>query len=225
MQVSKRGASPQEVEDRTGARRPQRQRGKQRFERLLDATEHVLAYGPEAEINLAMIATQAQVPLPSVYHFFPNRNAALVALAGRYHRELAALSVAPLDPPPQSWQDIVRLRQRHGARYLNRHPAALRLFMGAGVSVEVRNLDLRGNSALAVRRADDFREHFDCRGLDGLENWIAISIGLMDGIWAISYAEHGTITDDYVLESTLATISYLRCYLPERLRPLQGSND
>lgn len=197
--------------------RPLRARGIRRVEQLLDATERLLSRSAQEEVNLAGIATEAKVPLPSVYHFFPNRNAILVALAGRYHRELAAFANEPLDPEPETWQETVRVRQVKGARYLNEHPAALRLFMGAGLSVEVRTLDLRGNATLAESRAADMRERFECSGLGNLEYWLAVSIGLMDGIWAISYAEHGRITDDYVTESSRAAIAYLRCYLPEHL--------
>lgn len=213
----RKAASTDEIERRIVLRRPLRARGIKRVEVLLDATEYILAYSRNDEISLAAIAEQAGVPLPSVYHFFPNRNAALVALAGRYHRDLAELARQPLEPEPEGWQDMVRMRQRIGARYLNRHPAALRLFMGAGVSVEVRTLDLRGNATNAAARAADMRQRFECTGLDDLEHWLAVSIGLMDGIWAISYAEHGTITDEYVIESTRASIAYLRCYLPEFL--------
>ena len=206
-----------EIERRTAPRRPLRARGIRRVETLLDATEHLLVTRQDEDISLATIAAQAGVPLPSVYHFFPNRNAVLVALAGRYHRDLAALSAKVLEPAPATWQDMIRRRQQIGAAYLNDHPAALRLFMGAGVSVEVRTLDLRGNASLAERRAADMRRLFDCRGLARLEHWLAVSIGLMDGIWAISYAESSRITPEYVEESSRAAIAYLRCFLPDEL--------
>lgn len=204
---------------RAGIRQPQRQRGVDRFEILLDAAETKLVEAPDEDITLSMIAKAAKVPLPSVYHFFPNRNAILVALAQRFHKDLAKITLVPLDPPPVEWQEIVRRRQQNGAAYLNAHPAALRLFMGAGVSVEVRNLDLQGNASLAHVRAEDFRSSFSCGHIPELERVLAVSIGLMDGIWAISYSEHSRITDHYLNESIRATIAYLRCYLPEVLTP------
>lgn len=207
----------------SAARKPQRARGHERFAHLLDMTEALLEERPDEEITLAMIAERAEVPLPSVYHFFPNRNAIYVELASRFHADLAALSRTPIDPAPMRWQDLLRIRQVRGRDYLNMHPAALRLFMGAGVSAEVRTLDLRGNSSLAVRRAEEVRTRFDCASLDELERWLAISFGLMDGIWAISWAEHGIVTDDYMEEAWLATVAYLRCYLPEVLRPTGAS--
>ena len=203
----------------SSARLPQRTRGRARFTQLLDTTETLLAEKADAEVTLAMIAERAGVPLPSVYHFFPNRNAIFVELARRYHENLAELSRTEIDPAPERWQDFVLIRQTRGRDYLNAHPAALRLFMGAGVSVEVRTLDLRGNTSLAVRRAAEFRTRFDCTGLDALEEWLAISFGLMDGIWAISYAAYGQITDYYLNEAWRASVAYLRTYLPEDLKP------
>ncbi len=200
-------------------RQPQRKRGVIRFEHLLDATEKLLRRYPESDISLSLVAQMANVPLPSIYHFFPNKDAILVALAQRYHAQLSQMARCPLDPPPENWQDIIVRRQRGGVLFLNNHPSALRLFMGAGVSAEVRTLDLQGNTALATLRAAEFRQWFDCSGMTELEHWLAVSIGIMDGIWAISWSQHRRISDEYLEESMRASIAYLRCFLPEILRP------
>lgn len=200
----------------TGAHRvPSRRRGVERFEALLDATEQLLAERANDDISLADIAERTSVPLASIYHFFPNRNSAFVALAQRFQRALHEIAEQPMPEPVGSWQDIVRSRQRLGADYLNGHPAALRLFMGAGVSVEVRNTDLSGNAMLARNRVAYFNRYFEMPKIPDFEKRVAISIALMDGIWALSYSMHGRITDEYVEESIRASILYLRCYLPE----------
>lgn len=207
----------QDLRRRTGMRKPLRQRGIRRVEILLDATQSLLVEAPEVEISLASIADRADVPLPSIYHFFPNRNAVLVALAVRFHEELTRAAGVPLDPAPATWQEIIERRQIGGAAYLNAHPAALRLFMGAGVSVEVRNLDFQGNASLAETRANEFRQWFDCTALSDLEDRLAVSIGLVDGIWALSWSKHRHLSESHVTESIRAAISYLRCFLPDVL--------
>ena len=209
----------------SSARLPQRTRGRARFTQLLDTTETLLAEKPDAEVTLAMIAERAGVPLPSVYHFFPNRNAAFVMLAERYHRQIADQVTAPIVPRPQSWQEVVTYRQRRGSAYLNANPAAQRLFLGAGVSVEVRNTDLNGNASLARFYADLFCRYFEIGQSAALEDMMANSIALMDGIWALSYSRHGRITDAFLTESTRASIAYLRCYLPEHLKPRPEGGD
>lgn len=194
-----------------------RKRGVERFHRLLDATAELLSQRPEDDISLAQIAERAAVPLASVYHFFPNRNAAFVALAKRYHAEIAASTRSPILPVPATWQDYIARRQRTGADYLNANPAALRLFMGAGVSVEVRNTDLHGNADLARARTAYLLETFEMPNIADLEDKVAVSIALVDGIWALSYSQHGQITDAYLEQSVRAAVAYLRCYLPEIL--------
>jgi len=199
-----------------------RKRGRERLHLLLDATAELLAERLDEDISLAQIAERADVPLASVYHFFPNRNAAFVALAQRYHEDIAARARGPVQPPPPSWQEYIANNQKVGAAYLNRNPAALRLFMGAGVSVEVRNTDLSGNAELARQRTAYLRATFDMPNMPDLEKWVAVSIALVDGIWALSYSLHRSITPEYLAESIRCATVYLRCYLPEiveRRRP------
>lgn len=207
--------------ERDTVRLPQRKRGIVRFEKLLDATEDLLVAMPDSDINLSLVAQRADVPLPSIYHFFPNKDAILVALAQRHHAHLSEMGRTPLEPAPDSWQDIIRRRQRSGVAYLNAHPSALRLFMGAGVSVEVRNLDLKGNASLASLRTAEFQRWFDCTNIPDLTLRLAISIGIMDGIWAISWSQYRFITDEFLTESMRASIAYMRCFLPEVLPPSQ----
>ena len=208
-----------------GKSRKLRKRGVKRLETLLDATAYLLEQRQDENISLADIAARADIPLASVYHFFPNRNAAFVMLAERYHRQIADQVTAPIVPRPQSWQEVVTYRQRRGSAYLNANPAAQRLFLGAGVSVEVRNTDLNGNASLARFYADLFCRYFEISQSAALEDMMANSIALMDGIWALSYSRHGRITDAFLTESTRASIAYLRCYLPEHLKPRPEGGD
>lgn len=198
-------------------RQPQRRRGVVRFERLLDGAERLLSEQPERDVNLSLVASAAGVPLSSIYHFFPNKDAILAALARRYHAALAEMAQKSLTPPPEDWQEIVQRRQSAGVQFLNAHPSALRLFMGAGVSAEVRTLDLQGNASLSAIRAAEFRHWFDCTSIPDLESRLAVSLGAMDGIWAISWSQHKRITEEFLAESVRASTAYLRCFLPSIL--------
>jgi AcrR family transcriptional regulator len=207
------------VRPRSGPRNPVRKRAQERFDVLLDVTETLLAASLNEEISLAQIAELAAVPLASVYHFFPNRNAAFVALAQRFHSELWRLAAHPHEPAPQTWQEMVERNQRRSSAYLNAHPAALRLFMGAGVSVQVRNLDMHGNTVLTRLRVDQFSSYFEMPRIPDFERRLAVALAISDGVWALSYSVHGRITDDYILESVRAAVAYLRCFMPEILSP------
>lgn len=204
-----------------------RRRGVDRLQRLLDATETLLADRSDEDVSLAQIAEAADVPLPSVYHFFPNRNAAFVALARRFNDEIYALSIQLLtDPEPQTWQELLHMKHERAAAFQNSRPAALRLFLGAGVSVAVRNSDLSGNARIAAGRARMFHAYFQMPAMPDLVYRIEVAGACLDGIWAMSYGKHGRITDELRIEATEASIVYLRRFLPEILprKPLTATS-
>lgn len=198
--------------------RPMRRRGIERYHLILDATETLLSDSGDEDISLAQIAEQAEVSLASVYYFFPNRNSVYVALALRFNEEIYARSIQPLtDPEPQTWQELLDMKHAAAAAFQNSRPAALRLFLGAGVSAAVRSADFTGNARLARSRARMFEAYFDMPPMPDLPRWLEMSAAAMDGIWSLSYGYHGTITEAYRREATACAVTYLRRYLPEYL--------
>lgn len=198
--------------------RPMRKRGIERHNLLLHATERLLAESSDEDVSLAQIAEAAEVPLASVYHFFPNRNAAFVALALRFNEEIYRLSIQPLrDPEPQTWQEMLEMKHARAAAFQNSRPAALRLFLGAGVSVAVRNADLTGNTRIARSRERLFDAYFHVPYVPDFAERLEVSGAAMDGIWALSYGRHGVITEEFRKEATAVAVTYLRRYLPEFL--------
>ena len=73
------------AKERTVARLPTRRAGHVRFKKLLEATDSLVAEMSIQDIGLYQIAERAQVPTASVYHFFPTKEAALLALAAEHH--------------------------------------------------------------------------------------------------------------------------------------------
>lgn len=198
--------------------RPMRRRGIERYHLILDACEALLSDGGDQDISLAQIAERAEVSLASVYYFFPNRNSAYVALALRFNEEIYERSIRPLtDPEPQGWQELLERKHMAAAAFQNGRPAALRLFLGAGVSAAVRSADFSGNARLARSRARMFEAYFDMQHSPALPHWLEMSAAAMDGIWSLSYGYHGRITEEYRAEATACAVTYLRRYLPEFL--------
>jgi len=198
--------------------RPMRKRGIERYHRILDATEDLLSESGDEDISLAQIATRAEISLASVYYFFPNRNSVYVALALRFNDEIYERSIRPLtDPEPQTWQELLAMKHKAAAEFQNSRPAALRLFLGAGVSAAVRSADFTGNARLARSRARMFEAYFDMQHMPDLPHWLEVSAAAMDGVWSLSYGYHGQITETYRREATACAVTFLRRYLPEYL--------
>ncbi|MGQ0648416.1 MAG: TetR/AcrR family transcriptional regulator [Gemmatimonadaceae bacterium] len=95
-------------------RAPQQDRGQRRVDEILDAAEQVaLELGWEAASTQA-IAERAGASVGSLFHFFPTKDAILVALARRYSTLMyeANERAMPMDvvwlPPRQLFERIVR---------------------------------------------------------------------------------------------------------------------
>jgi len=72
--------------------KPQQDRGQKRFEEVLDAAEQVIAeIGVEAMTTNA-VAARAGAGMGSLYHFFANKDAIVVALAERYTNAMRPLT-------------------------------------------------------------------------------------------------------------------------------------
>jgi len=201
------------------ARQPQRRPGQLRFQKLLDALDTLLRDNNVQEVGLYQIAEQAGVPSASVYHFFPSKEAAFMALATVHHQALQDISRKLLPARPSSWQELCRKKVNAAAHYHNEHPAALRLFLGANISVEIKTADTSQYLRLAEARAEMLDRYFHMPFVADWHRRLSTYFAIIDGVFALSYAQHGAILEDYVAEAQQAGIAYLRCYLPELVSP------
>lgn len=70
---------------------PRQRRGRERVQRLLEAADRLLAEDGAAALTTTRVAHAADVPVGSLYQYFPNRDAIVEALALRYMGELEQL--------------------------------------------------------------------------------------------------------------------------------------
>jgi AcrR family transcriptional regulator len=199
----------------TEPRRPSQRRSRLRFEMLLDAADALLADKETTEVGLYDIAGAAKVPPASVYHLFPTKEAALVALAERY---LIGLSSHITRPVPSGqlrrWQDFVTIEIHRAIEYYNEHKVMSKLFFGANVIPDVRLLDVKNVEAASASTYGRMNKLFEMPYLFDPDTKFAALIGIYDGIWMTSYARHGQITADFARESELAGIAYCETFLP-----------
>ncbi len=196
-------------------RRPSQRRSRLRFELLLDAADALLADKETTDVGLYDIAGAANVPPASVYHLFPTKEAAFVALAERY---LIGLSHHIVRPAPASelrrWQDFVTLELHRAVEYYNDNKVMSKLFFGANVIPDVRILDVKNVEAASASTYGRMNKLFEMPYLYNADTKFATLIGIYDGIWMTSYARHGEITAEFARESELAGIAYCETFLP-----------
>lgn len=196
-------------------RRPSQQRSRLRFKLLLDAADALLLDNETTDVGLYDIAAAAKVPPASVYHLFPTKEAAFVALAERYLTGLSQHIVRPVELGQlRRWHDFVAIELHRAVDYYNRHPVMSKLFFGANVIPDIRLLDVRNVSAASASTYGRMDKLFEMPYLHDFDTKFAALIGIYDGIWMTSYARHGRITDAFARESELAGIAYCETFLP-----------
>jgi AcrR family transcriptional regulator len=205
-----------EIKASRQGRKPAQRRSRERVEALLDAAASLLEEHEIADISLYDVARSAGVPPGSVYHFFPTKESVLYALAQRYHGEMHASVDAEVDEAEiDGWQSIIALRYARVVRYFNERPAARRLFMGAGVSSEIKKLDVDDIQSIAAGSYADLDRYLHMPHIRNPELRFTVLIGIYDGVWAASYAQHGYITEDYAREGLAAALAYCETFLPK----------
>lgn len=189
-----------------------------RFAALVDAVETLLTEHNPDDIGLYQIADQANVPPGSVYHFFPTREAAFLALANRYLSGFEALASLPIDTTAlESWQSLMAWDQQKAMHFYNERPAALKLLLGGFGGLDIRQADTRYNAQAGNEMYHRLDTIFHMPFVRDPETKFHITIEILDAVWSISYVKHGRITDEYYREALDACTAYCRLFLPERV--------
>jgi AcrR family transcriptional regulator len=208
------------AEPTSGARRPKRGRGVIRFNALIAATERLLnRYDPD-EVGLYQIAEEAGVPPASVYHFFPSKGAAFLALAEQYIQGFRDLGNPPIEAASlSSWQDLMAIEHERAVSYYNNHIPALKIFLGGHTNWDIRQADRSLNAEIAKTSFGYYDSLFHMPNVPDAERMFLISVGIADAIWALSFARHRKISPDFAADALTACIAFCRTYLPERVEP------
>lgn len=127
------------------------------MQRVLDASEELLASEGVEALTTTRIATEADVSVGSLYQYFPDKGAIVDALAGRYLDEFEGLMAHLAErAAADGWRGeelVDRLIDAYADRY-RREPGYRALWFGRHLSEELREADRRNKTALAdgVRR-------------------------------------------------------------------------
>ncbi|WP_437708709.1 TetR/AcrR family transcriptional regulator [Sorangium sp. So ce448] len=114
---------------------PLQARSQRRKERILDATAALLASRGLDAVTTNAIAARARTSIGSVYEFFPNKEAVLHALTGRYLERLRARTEAALaESPPGSWRALTERWMDALAAFYRMEPGYRELWFGVQLS-------------------------------------------------------------------------------------------
>jgi AcrR family transcriptional regulator len=202
-----------------GARKPTQARSRDRFERILAATEALLETHPIDEISVGTVSDQSGINRATVYQFFPTVRSILHTLGTRFLDELYDTMVGEVQSRgPAFWRETIAKVQDTVVRFYSRHPAACSLFLGDGSLHGLRVID------------QDFDKRFieHIRWLLGASKAIQptqdgdpiqIVVTISISILSLSVYTHQRITDYYNSAAKEAITLYLATLFPSDRAP------
>ena len=199
-------------------RRPTQERGRQKFESILDAADRLLVNRDPSDISIYDLAGELETSPPSIYHFFPDISLVFVGLAERYIQEMEQMPLG-VDKPVAGWQEIFDIPfERVRVIYESRAPVR-KILLGPGLSYEILNRDLATSVVNAGRFLELMARNFDMPSIPNLLDRLVEMIRVNDAMWMLSIYRHGSITDEGAELARRARTAYLRTVLPEYLPP------
>ncbi|MES1942505.1 regulatory protein TetR [Salinisphaera sp. PC39] len=202
------------LDERAIARKPQQQRAKDRFERVLDTAETLLLEAGLGGFSIPELANRLGYTRASIYKFFPTPYAVLNELLNRHlhalETELNRHAERLLDLPwPRLTEAIVTL----AADFHNAHPVGRLLILGGPVtddSYRAQEITIQHLGRLARvlmhRQGVELPDEPDAATL-------AVDIGTT--CFRVSFFKHGEITPAYRDEAARAMVAYLSHYAGE----------
>jgi len=122
-------------------RQPTQERSRQRVEVILDTVSDILIERGVEAVTTNLIAEKADIPIGSVYQFFPNKFAIFRALLDRFFLQIDAVfeRFLSLEGPPLAWEERSDRTIEALARLWLREKAVAILWMGARHTPEMRS--------------------------------------------------------------------------------------
>ncbi|MBE9166099.1 TetR family transcriptional regulator [Pleurocapsales cyanobacterium LEGE 06147] len=201
-------------------RQPRQARSQERVNQILDVAEQMfIAEGYNATTTKA-IAARAQVPIGSLYQFFPDKEAILQALATRYteqlHQRFTKLHAAEITNLPLSTY-VERVIDATN-QFFTDYPGYHAIFMQVqGIMSELEAIEttvdvqlIRDWASYLSQRYSNW-EHAD---YDAIAFVLVKAIGTL--LW-LSLSQEKSFRQHLVAETKRLTLSYLQSYFPDSL--------
>ena len=200
-----------------GARRTQK-RGEERRQRLLGSAASLLARREIAEISLEDIARDADIPVTSAYHFYPDKHRLLTALAARYGEAFERIVLKPLPAAQiERWEDVIARLIDRAVRYYRDNPAARKLLIDGKTPSDIKLADRIHDRAIGALLEAAIARHFVLPEFPERPDVFYHAVEIVDVLLQVSVIRFGRITPTMVRHARIGSVAYLREFLPSAL--------
>ncbi len=191
------------------SRPPQQARGRERFERILEAAESQLLKRGLSGFSIPELASELGYTRTSIYHFFPTPYSILNELTHRYLLEIEEeVELVSQNIAGKSWQQVIDEVAQIITDYYNSHPAAGILILGTSASNESHRA-MQLTVLHLGRHVDKLMRLINVVLPDDNPNAKALTVELGTACLRLSYFLHGHITPEYCRECANAMTGYL----------------
>lgn len=203
--------TPGPVLSSPGLRRtPTQARSRERVERILDASSALIAERGVEALSTRGIAAAAEVPIASLYQYFSDRDAILLALVERDTQEMdeqVALDLAAVED--LSIVSLVETTMRAYVKVYARRPDFVEIWLRGRTNAAINEFGRQHNRRTAAELRDFAIQAGLARAdLPAAAAELAVEIG--DRCFQLAY-EADLGGDDYLIEQGIAMVSaYLR---------------
>lgn len=166
-------------------RKPQQARSRQRQQLILDSTLQILKDQGIAGISTTNIATHASIPVGSVYQYFSNKTAILVALYEDYLARILAVYDRFDDPDilALGWREVVRRLFKEVLELEAQDEIEVELEKALKLFPELAEVDRRHRDATAERLAGLLRKLGSRWQTHRLKRLVQFLYALNSGVW------------------------------------------
>lgn len=190
--------------------------GRKRRQALLDAARDLLCEKDIEDISFRDIASRADVPEGSAYHFFANRFDVFSALGKVLSERFVEAHKKPVPAAKRkTWSDLAAHLVDVGAKVYAASPPARQLFIGGKTPPEVKQADRINDRAVGDEMHRAFSRYYDTPDTREMRDAFYYFIEITDLIFTLSIIEHGKITPAMLAEAKRAGVAYLESYRSE----------
>ena len=116
-------------------------RGDQRRDALLNATKEIITLDDISEISFVTIAKNAEIPLPSVYHYFKNLDDLIMMIVDELGKELLEDLKLVKNTYFHSSEERIHFLLDENIKFLNEHPIAQKVFYAPSLPDSAKAID------------------------------------------------------------------------------------
>ena len=195
-----------------------RVKGNERRRLILSVAKDLLVQRSLEDISLAEIASAAEIPVSSLYHFYPNVLSVFADLMLKFTDELSEYLVQNLPSSSTgSWQQMVDDGVEQCAAFYRLEPAYQQLVLSGRAPAQLKIADREGDARLALVFLTFVERNFELPKIPNIEAIFFNTIEIVDLFLSLDVMQNDQITDQGVNEAKRASLSYLRSYLPDVL--------